>query len=195
MKPLSLLVFLFTFLMILSSTIPVSAQSPIGMIDGMVLQVSDGCNLTISSYGTEISVRLYGVDAPVMVNADELQLWRRRQSQSHAREAFMTLANKVLHQNVKIEIMTMAFSKRPPHHRVVAIVLLDGRDINREMLSEGWGWVLMKDLDRFYFNAYIAAEHHARIKKLGLWAGTNPIPPWEFRRMWRCDERAYNLSH
>jgi endonuclease YncB( thermonuclease family) len=180
-----LLIFLLSLVSVFTSAIPVFAQSSVGTLEGMVLQVTDGCNLTINSHGTEISVRLYGIDAPVMANVDKLHGWLRQPGQPHAREAFMALANKVLHQSVRIEIIAITSSMQPPHHQAVAIVLLDGRDINREMLAEGWGWVLLKDLDRLHLDEYVAAEHHARTKKLGLWAKTNPLPPWEFRKRWR----------
>jgi endonuclease YncB( thermonuclease family) len=182
-----LLIFFVFLSSFFSSAFPAFAQSPIGTLEGMVLQVSSGSNITINSFGTEINVRLYGIDAPVMPNDDTLHGWMRRPGQPHARAAFMALANKVLHQNVTIEIMTIASSQQYPHHQAVAIVFLDGRDINREMLAEGWGWVLRKDLDKLHVNEYIAAEHVARIKKLGLWARNNPLPPWEFRKKWRGD--------
>ena len=60
------------------------------------------------------------------------------------------------------------------------VTLLDGRILNRELLSAGLAWWYRK-----YSKDQSLAdlEQKAREKKIGLWQDENPIPPWEFRRI------------
>ena len=61
-------------------------------------------------------------------------------------------------------------------------VLVDGRDVNLQMLEEGMAWH-QKKYDR---NARLArAEEDARAAKKGLWADREAVPPWE----WRASEK------
>lgn len=67
----------------------------------------------------------------------------------------------------------------------IAVVWLNGRNINMEMIAEGWGWVDRRYLDPVHESAYGQAEKKARSGKLGLWQQSNPQAPWEFRKMLR----------
>lgn len=155
-------------------SVPASAGTPIGNLEGIVVNVTDGDHLTVSNDGTEIDVRLYGIDAPIITKLNKNKPWLSKQGQPFAARAFMALANKVLHKQVRLEIMHI-----DRHGRAVAIVLVDGRTINHEMVAEGWAWACQKQCDR----EYVHAEEEARLKKLGLWVQNNPQPPWEFRKM------------
>jgi micrococcal nuclease len=156
------------------SAVPASARAPIGILEGIVVNVTDGDHLTVSNDGTEIDVRLYGIDAPILTKLNKNKPWLSKQGQPFAGKAFMALANKVLHKQVKLEIMHIDH-----HGRAVAIVLVDGRTINHEMVAEGWAWACQKQCDR----GYVHAEEEARSRKLGLWTQNDPQPPWEFRKM------------
>ena len=47
------------------------------------------------------------------------------------------------------------------------------------MVQEGWAWHYVQ----YSKDALLAkAEKEAREAKRGLWAGPNPIPPWEYRK-------------
>jgi endonuclease YncB( thermonuclease family) len=68
---------------------------------------------------------------------------------------------------------------------MVAILYLDHRDINREMVKEGYAWAYKEYLKGPYASEYIDAENDARSKHLGIWQQANPMPPWEFRKRLR----------
>ena len=63
--------------------------------------------------------------------------------------------------------------------RIVGRVYVDGFDVNRELVAQGFAWVYRK-----YSNdaELLRLEAEAKQKGLGLWADSNPIPPWEWRR-------------
>jgi endonuclease YncB( thermonuclease family) len=62
-----------------------------------------------------------------------------------------------------------------------AIVWLGSRNINHEMLAEGWGWAKLKHLSPDDSAEYVNHADAAKAKRLGLWQQPNPQPPWEFR--------------
>jgi hypothetical protein len=63
-------------------------------------------------------------------------------------------------------------------------VPLDGKDINLEQLKSGFAWFYRQyenDIAAERRKPYADAEAEARAAKRGLWASSNPQPPWEFR--------------
>ena len=181
---MSFRVSLLSIVLMALSAIPASATAPIGILEGMVINVSDGDHLTVSNDGTEIDVRLHGIHAPIMTKINRNKPWLSGTGQPFAGRSFMALANKVLHKQVKLEIMRI-----DRHGRTVAIVLVDGRNINHEMVAEGWAWARQKCKSRNDDQEYKHAEEEARSKKLGLWVQHNPLPPWEFRKMVNVEKK------
>lgn len=153
------------------------AQAPIGTLHGMVVNVSDGDHLTVNNDGTEIFVRLYGIDAPEISKVRRNDPSQTRHGQPFAGRAFMALSNKVLHRQVTLEIMRIDH-----HERAVAVVFLENRNINLELVESGWAWASRSGKKRPDGMEYQEAEEHARSAKTGLWAQDNPTPPWEFRK-------------
>lgn len=160
------------------------ADRPIGSVYGMVVSTSDGNHLTVDNNGTEIVVRLHCIDAPVITKVHRNQPWLSRPGQPFAGKAFMALSNKVLHKQVRLDIL-----KIDHRQEAIAVVYLDGRNINFEMVAEGWAWADPKCKKRPADSDYVAAEELARAKKLGIWSQDKPLPPWEFRKLLKQDRR------
>ncbi len=58
------------------------------------------------------------------------------------------------------------------------------RNIELEMIVNGWAWVI----EQYSFEReeeYFAAQDDARAHGRGLWASNDPEPPWEFKRRMR----------
>ena len=77
------------------------------------------------------------------------------------------------------------FAKPEIQLRTLAVVMLDGVDINLEQVRSGMAWVY----EKYIVNSspeiqtnYRAAQERAQSLPLGLWIDPNPIPPWEFRK-------------
>jgi micrococcal nuclease len=66
--------------------------------------------------------------------------------------------------------------------RTVGIVFCNRRDINLEMVRAGYAWAYREYLGTAYASRYLDAERDARMRRAGLWAQSNPEPPWDFRR-------------
>jgi endonuclease YncB( thermonuclease family) len=134
----------------------------------------------VTNEGTKLRVRLYGIDAPETVKMNRRTGIVSKPGQPYGEEAYRVLESKVLRKRVKGQIMDV-----DRYHRMVAILYLGDRDINREMVSEGYAWAYREYLHGPYASEYIDAEREARSKHLGLWQQMNPQPPWEFRRRLR----------
>lgn len=156
------------------------AKEPIRVLEGTVIKVSDGDTINVDSGGTRLKVRLYGIDAPETPKINRKTGMIGKPGQSYGNDAWRALDNKVYRQRVRVEIRDV-----DKYDRLVSVVWIGSRDINREMVAEGWAWAYRKYLDRPHASDYMGAEERARARRLGLWRDANPRPPWEFRKALR----------
>lgn len=98
----------------------------------------------------------------------------------------MALSNMVLHRQVKLDIM-----KIDHHGRMVAVVYAGSKNINLEMIAEGWAWAAENLKKHSDAQEYFHAEEQARAKRVGLWAQDNPQPPWEFRKSRKINQDSW----
>jgi endonuclease YncB( thermonuclease family) len=137
-----------------------SNTPPVKWIAGKVIGITDGDTLTVLSGTTSTKIRLSSVDAPE----------RHQAYGSQSREA---LARKVFQKNVVIEWRSL-----DRYGRTLGQIFVDGRWINKDMVQDGWAWHY-----RRYSKSEVLeeAEREAREAKRGLWADSDPVPPWDFR--------------
>ena len=141
------------------------------IIEGMVRAVYDGDTVLLATREeSRLKVRLYGIDAPETKKPDG-------PGQPYGAIAKRTLMYKIMGRRVTAEIMDIDQYKRS-----VAVIRYEGRDINREMISEGMAWAYRQYLQGPYEPEYSSAESRARSRRAGLWQEPNPQPPWEFRK-------------
>lgn len=154
---------------------PAFAKQPIRTIDGIVTKVSDGDTIYVKdAAGTKVRVRFYGMDAPETPKGGGIN----KPGQPGGEEAHKALRTKIDRQHVRLDVMDV-----DQYGRAVGIVWLGNRNINREMVADGWAWAYKQYLDRAHASEYIDAEEQARKAHKGLWAqGGNLQPPWMFRR-------------
>ncbi len=146
--------------------------------EGIVRHVADGDTVTVlTNEGTKLRIRLYGIDAPETVKLHRRTGAVAKAGQPYGEEAHRALEHKVLGKSVRIGIMDV-----DRYRRMVAVLYLGDKDINREMVREGWAWAYREYLHAPYASEYIDAEREARSNHLGLWKQMNPQPPWEFRK-------------
>lgn len=178
MNPVYYLITLLSCLSFLIAS-PVSAATNSSVLEGLVVGVSEGDQITVNSFGTEIHVRLYGIAAPQTAKVDKFTGWSKA-GQPYAEEAFRALSIKILHQQVKVDIRRTLVFKNDTKQVALAVVYLDGRNINLEMVADGWAWAYKKVSNKTDYAEYVAAEKQARTKRNGLWNQGIPQPPWEF---------------
>jgi endonuclease YncB( thermonuclease family) len=140
-----------------AATIQTNAEN----IEGRVVSIADGDTITVlTSDKKQIKTRLDSIDAP------------------EKKMLFGNVAKKAFSDLVYNKQVILETHKTDRYKRKVAIVWLDGKPVNLEMVNLGMAWVYRK-----YARdpAYYAAETVAKANKLGLWSQSDPQPPWEFR--------------
>ena len=129
-------------------------------IDGKVVKVIDGDTIDVlDSTNTKHRIRFYGIDAP-------------ESKQSYGQKAREFLASMIASKNVKVII-----KDKDRYGRNIGKVLLNGTDINREMVANGYAHAYKE-----YSKEYVSEEADAKAFKLGLWQDKYPIKPSDFRR-------------
>lgn len=130
---------------------------------GKVVKVADGDTITILNAKSEqIRIRLSGIDCP-------------EKSQAYGQKAKEFTAKLCAGKQVKV-----IFQSKDRYGRVLGIVIVDGINVNKELLRSGYAWHY-KYFDKT--KEYAELEAKARRKKIGLWQENNPIAPWEFRKI------------
>jgi len=125
--------------------------------------VHDGDTVTcVDPEGRAWKIRLGGIDAPEF-------------GQPFGEQARQALGRKLGGGHVRVE-----GDARDQHGRLLGTLRIADRDINRELVAEGWAWAFGGFAPD---DALLAAEAEARRQRLGLWAGADPIPPREWRAL------------
>lgn len=127
-----------------------------------VIEVLDGDTVLIKRANGLLKVRLAEIDAP-----EKSQLFGTASQQS--------LAGMVMGKQVKFISQTM-----DQYGRMVAHLSVNGLDVNTEQIRRGMAW----EYSNFHGNkALVALQDEAKQAPRGLWAQSNPTPPWEWRKL------------
>lgn len=125
--------------------------------------VIDGDSLRINRQ----MIRLYGIDAP-----EGRQLCVRDNTPYPCGEEAAALLRKLTFRKT-----VRCFEKdRDAHGRSVAECFIGQRNLNAEMVKQGWAIAYQR-----YSRAFIPLEDAAQTQRLGLWAGEFQ-KPWDYRR-------------
>lgn len=141
-----------------------------------VQRVVDGDTVYVEDEGGKrFKVRLTGIDAP-------------EQNQPYGLASTYNLRELLLNKFVLLE--TKPKKGKPysvdRYKRVLAKIILDGRDINLSQILNGYAWHFKRyqnqqsPKDR---ELYSQAELLAKKGNLGLWGEKKPIAPWKWRKM------------
>jgi endonuclease YncB( thermonuclease family) len=141
-----------------------------------VTEVYDGDTIKVKGYGTEISLRLAGIDAP------EICKNKIGFGQQYSKEAKEYLSCLVLNKAIKIKghgYLNIDL--------MLGTVFLDGQNINLEMVQAGLAEVYRGEPPKdFNLDPFFKAEMQARAAKKGIWTqGDGYVSPGTWRRMQR----------
>lgn len=142
-----------------------------GTLEGLVIGVSDGDTVTLLEAGkTTRKIRLLGIDAP-------------ESGQPFGKVAKQALLDRVIQRRVKVLVQST-----DRYDRAVGKLLLDGADINLELVRLGLAWHYKHYAgDQFPGDAalYARSEREARSARRGLWRDAQPREPWDWRQSHR----------
>ena len=140
-------------------------------ITGKVISVADGDTVTLlDATKQQHKIRLSGIDAP-----EKAQPFGQRSKQY--------LSDLVYGREIVTEC-----GKVDRYQRRVCKIMLNGRDVNLQQIEAGLAWWYRKysaeqpSGDRL---TYETAEIEARNNRRGLWRDTEPMPPWDWRKISR----------
>lgn len=126
-----------------------------------VIRVGDGDTIEViplDNPDRKEKVRLLGLNAP-------------GKGEKLFSESQKALASLVLDKTVTIEYEIEDTPARDDHNRVLAYVLIDGANINVEVVRQGWSPFSTRHGGARYAEAFNKAEAQARESKSGIWAG------------------------
>ena len=127
-----------------------------------VIVVLDGDTVLIRRSNRLVRIRLAEIDAP-----EKAQIFGATSKRS--------LSDMVMGKQVKIISETM-----DQYGRMVAHLSINGLDVNAEQIHRGMAW----EYSSYHSNkALIALQNEAKQAPRGLWALSNPTPPWEWRKL------------
>lgn len=150
----------FLSILLLAAAWAVGAQPPGSRLSGLVTHVADGDTLDVLVGARTVKVRLDGIDAP------------------EGGQAFGGEARRRLRALTFGQYVTLLVKDTDRYGRLVARVLVGGRDASEEMVRAGLAW----HFTRYSSDTRLAAlEAEARQKRTGLWADRSPVAPWTFR--------------
>ena len=151
-----------------------SGNNPSGkssdLVSGPVtlLSVGDGDTVRVNDKsGTKVTIRLACIDAP-------------ESRQNYGRQSTDRLKSLLISDQLSIKPQV-----KDRYGRTVAELFVGQENINLRMVEEGSAWAYRRYLKACNSSAYIEAEASAREKGRGLWAGVQPVPPWDYRHSQR----------
>ena len=143
-------------------------QNPTILKGYQAVKVSDGDTMNVQKVengkftGEVIKIRMFGIDAP-------------EKSQDYGSESKQALEKMVNGKTLEIEE-----KNRDRYGRTVAVVYVNGKNVNEEMVKNGNAWWYQEyDKKDTKMQAY---QENAKKNKLGLFGKRGYIEPWNYRR-------------
>ncbi|MFH7326439.1 thermonuclease family protein [Desulfurivibrio sp. C05AmB] len=132
-----------------------------------VTNISDGDTITvITPAGQQERIRFYGIDAP-------------ESGQPFGRASTDHVKKVIGDAGFQVEIAEI---DRDRYGRIVGMVIVNGLNLNRDLVRVGLAWVYPQYCKRPECREWRELEQEAKANKLGLWREPGAVPPWEWRR-------------
>lgn len=140
-----------------------------------VIAVLDGDTLLVLRAGKPVRLRLAEVDAPEVGHAGA----GGKQPNSQEAQPYGVAAQKSLEEMVMGMQVRVSSRAVDAYGRIVALVSIDGLNVNREQVRRGMAW----EYSRFHSNRELMAlQREAQQARRGLWAGGEAIEPSQWRK-------------
>jgi micrococcal nuclease len=154
------------------------AREPIRTVTGTVTKVSDGDTIIVTTpKQTKLKVRLYGMDAPETSNINRRTGRVSKPGQPYGEESWKALGAKILGSRVRLDIID-----RDRYKRMVGMIWIGNRNINLEMIREGYAEAYVEYLKEPYRSEFMRAEMEAKSEKRGIWSLPDYERPRDFKK-------------
>lgn len=126
-----------------------------------VIAVLDGDTVLVKRAKGVVKIRMVGIDAP-------------EKAQTFGETSKHSLSDMVMGKQVTIK--SQAVDK---YGRMVAAINVNGLDVNAEQIRRGMAW----ENSNFHSDkTLLALQEEAKQAPRGLWALSDPTPPWDWRK-------------
>ena len=134
-----------------------------GALASKIVGIVDGDTLDAIIDGKQQRVRVAQIDAP-------------ERGQPYGKASKQALSDLAYGKECTI---TPVGDEVDRYGRVIGQITCQGIDVNRQMIRLGFAWAFRKYLTD---QSLIEEEAQARKSKIGLWADSSPVAPWEWRK-------------
>jgi endonuclease YncB( thermonuclease family) len=156
------------FLAFLLLFITAQVQLPETVISARVVGITDGDTIRVLTNDNQLlRVRLRNVDSP-------------EKGQAFGQASKQNLSRYIFGRDVELHVFDI-----DRYGRALAVVILDGVDINLQQVRDGMAWVYTKYMGESSPDTqarYLSAEAEAKQSRRGFWADPDSVPPWEWRK-------------
>lgn len=147
------------------------------VLSGKVVNVADGDTITVlDSRYRQHKIRLYGIDTP-------------ENGQAFGNSAKKFTASLVAGKHVEVNAYDT-----DRYGRTVGVVMVDGINVNRELIQAGFAWQYRKYCKASFCSDWLQLEREAKVSMRGLWANPEPVAPWEWRKAKRSGKASRKTS-
>lgn len=130
--------------------------------EAFCIRVMDGDRIVVDRHGRAVNIRLNAVDAPEI-------------GQPYGADAKRFTSVHVLRKRVRIDALG-----KDRYGRTIANVFVGKLCVNTAIVKDGFAWWFRRFSP--HNDELRDLEEEARKAKRGLWAQTDPVPPWEWRK-------------
>jgi len=123
-----------------------------------MLGVLESATILVSDH--QVKIRLFGIDAP-------------ERGQAYSQKSKEALADLVFGKEIRVVVCD-----KDRYGRTVGDIFVGSTFVNEKMVRDGWAWNYARYSKSKH---YAELEREAREARKGLWAGKQPVPPWEYR--------------
>lgn len=143
---------------------------------GKVVYVDDGDTVVLlSSERVQIKMRLSSIDAPESSHTTK--------EEGRVGQPFADKSKQYLSSMVKGRDVAAKCFEPDRYERQVCELFLNGESVNRAMVRAGFAWANKANHGRYLRDRSVAElQEDAERRKVGLWAGRNPVAPWLWRK-------------
>ena len=135
------------------------------IFSAIVIKIIDGDSIVVTRGNKNIEVRLYGIDTPE---------W----NQPFSSEAKSRTASLIYKQKVAV-----APQYYDSYGRLVALLFLNGQDVNGALVKSGTAWVYPRYCRKNVCRKWLTEQQIAKEERRGLWEIESPVSPWRWKRM------------
>lgn len=127
---------------------------------GEVIRVLDGDTIEVLRASKPVRIRLANIDAPEKA------------------QAFGSWSTNQLKELVEGKHVTVTYTQTDRYERVLGLVETKHINVNRSQVISGAAWVYERsNTDK----VLPALQWEAQLQNRGLWADSQPVPPWIWR--------------